>query len=258
MPPSQSTNKQITIYLTGFGNFSRITDNPSWSIVSSFLKPVHQTVTLPDCGITILFLPHPTAVKVSYPTVDDLIPQLWASRKEGWEYILHIGVGHEGGFELETQCWEKGYKLKDVDGCIPSPEGGGDGKKKKKKENGMDMKGVHGSENTDANRGEGRLLKTAFDVQWVVDLVERDVTPKEDKGGHVKIKVSNDPGLIYVRIYSGRLFWRRKTLEMDGGRGWRFLHVPPEGKRYGIQTGRDVVLKVVEGMVRDGEGLRED
>jgi hypothetical protein len=36
------------------------------------------------------------------------------------------------------------------------------------------------------------------------------------------------------------------------------LHVPPEGKRYGIQTGRDVVLKVVEGMVRDGEGLRDE
>lgn len=32
-----------------------------------------------------------------------------------------------------------------------------------------------------------------------------------------------------------------------------FLHVPPVGKKYGIETGRKVVLKVVEGMVRCGE-----
>jgi len=34
-----------------------------------------------------------------------------------------------------------------------------------------------------------------------------------------------------------------------------FLHVPPKGKKYGVDTGVEVVLKVVEGMVRSGEGV---
>lgn len=33
-----------------------------------------------------------------------------------------------------------------------------------------------------------------------------------------------------------------------------FLHVPPKEKRYGVETGIEVALKVVEGMIRSGEG----
>lgn len=157
------------MYLTGFGSFSRITDNPSWAIVNSFLEPAHQTITIPG-GYTITFRAHPDAIKVSYSTVDALVPKLWVQHGEGWDYILHLGVGLEGGFELETQCWEAGYKLKDVDGCIPCVPGDDEGKKA------VDMNGVHGSENENANKGEGRLLKTALDVVWVVDLVSRSVT----------------------------------------------------------------------------------
>lgn len=35
-----------------------------------------------------------------------------------------------------------------------------------------------------------------------------------------------------------------------------FMHVPEKGMPYSIETGADVVKTLVEGMVRDGEGLR--
>jgi hypothetical protein len=36
-----------------------------------------------------------------------------------------------------------------------------------------------------------------------------------------------------------------------------FLHVPPNGDPYGLETGKEVVLRGIEGMVRNGEGLQE-
>lgn len=85
---------------------------------------------------------------------------------------------------------------------------------------------------------------------------------EEDDGGYVQIKSSKDPGL-YLCSY----IFRAALLEAEkrGDSGERkdlkkrvlFLHIPPAGRRYGIQTGRHVVMKIAEGMVRDGEGLRE-
>jgi pyrrolidone-carboxylate peptidase len=73
----------------------------------------------------------------------------------------------------------------------------------------------------------------------------------------VDIVTSDNPGMYLC----GYIF-RASLLEAEKrGDEWRkrvaFLHVPPEGKKYGVQTGREVVLKVVEGMVRDGEGVRQ-
>jgi hypothetical protein len=167
MPPPAASNggqkkpKEIKVLLTGYGSFSRIADNPSWGIVSSFLPPTEETLCIPGCTITIVA--HPEALRVSYSFVDALVPALW-EQPQDWDYILHLGVGLEGGFHLETRAWEKGYKLKDVDGLAPDGE------------TGVEMKAVHGSEDTDAAKGEGRVLTTALDVPWIVELVRECVT----------------------------------------------------------------------------------
>lgn len=204
-PPSQpqpptKENKKITVYLTGFGSFARVASNPSWAIVASFLgengdidgDTKLELTTIP--GYTIVFRPHPEAVRVAYATADALVPELWAVQGVEWDYILHIGVGLEGGFQLETQAWEGGYKLKDVDGCVPVGGGCGNGRddgcrgggeKAERKAQGevevvevegVEVTRVHGSENPAANQGEGKLLKTALDVPWIVDLVATSVT----------------------------------------------------------------------------------
>ena len=198
-PPSQpqppaKKNKKITVYLTGFSSFARVVDNPSWAIVASFLgengdgDTKLELTTIP--GYTVVFRPHPEAVRVAYATADALVPELWAVQGVEWDYILHIGVGLEGGFQLETQAWEGGYTLKDVDGCVPvgggCSSGHGDGGEKAERKGkgevgveeveGVEVTRVHGSENPAANPGEGKLLKTTLDVPWIVDFVATSVT----------------------------------------------------------------------------------
>lgn len=115
-----------------------------------------ETITTPD-GYKITIVAHPEAVRVSYAAVDALVPRLW--EEAGWDYVLHVGVGFEGGFQLETRAWVNGYVMKDVDGEAPE-EGGGR------------MKDVHGGE---GGGGEGEVVRTGVDVPWVVGLVEKEV-----------------------------------------------------------------------------------
>ena len=136
-PPKPTKTVERTVLLTGFDGFSRIADNPSWNIVSSFVSPKDQSISFiaGDTEYKITFVAHPSAVKVAYATVDALIPELW--KTGAWDYLLHVGVGLEGGYELETRAWESGYVLKDVDGKIPGmppaqPAAGGKGQGKGK------------------------------------------------------------------------------------------------------------------------------
>ena len=157
-PPRTAANKRkATVLLTGFGDFSRITENPSWEIVRGFIEP--QTVVTAD-GHRITIVAHPEAVRVAYAAVDALVPQLWAAR--AWDYVLHVGVGFEGGFQLETRAWQDGYVLRDVDGETPGSA------------HGVEMRGVHGGEGGAAGR-TGKVLETGIDVAWVVAQVAREV-----------------------------------------------------------------------------------
>jgi hypothetical protein len=173
----QKKPKEIKVLLTGYGSFSRITDNPSWGIVASFLAPSEETTTtttktkttLSIPGHTITIVAHPEALRVSYSFVDALVPVLW--EQQDWDYILHLGVGLEGGFQLETRAWEKGYKLKDVDGLTPDAAAAAAAEKEA-----VEMKAVHGSEDKNAAKGEGRVLTTTLDVPWIVGLVKECVT----------------------------------------------------------------------------------
>ncbi|CCX32779.1 hypothetical protein FPQ18DRAFT_322109 [Pyronema domesticum] len=234
--------KQIHVLITGYGGFSRIAVNPSWGIASTFIIP--QTISLPSDGLEIVITAHPDELRVSYPLIDALVPELWKDRK--WDYILHIGVGLEGGYCLETQTWSEGYKLKDVDGF--APEVGEE----------VEMKGIHGSEQKEVAKGKGRILKTAVDVKWVVEKVVEKVKAEEDEGEILQMKVSMDPGMYLCGyIYRASLLEAEKYEGEADKKRVCFLHVPPNGKRYGIETGCEVVKKVIEGMVRAGEDLRD-
>lgn len=131
IPNPHDGNTPITVYITGFGvrpsvrsphykaaltppqPFRKVTRNPSWEIVSSFLPSTR--ISSPSYAIDIV--PHPDFVKVAYETVDTLIPQIHA--KQTFDYILHVGVGLPGDYEIETVAHEKGYVKADVDGLIP-------------------------------------------------------------------------------------------------------------------------------------------
>ena len=127
----------IRVLITGFGAFSRVSDNPSYKIALA-LPP-----TLPD--ITLHSYPHP--VRVSYPSITTLIPSLWRPRT--FSYILHIGVGIGPRYALETRAWEHGYASPDVDNFAPD---------------------------TSREREDwGRCLKTGVDVPKVLEEVRGKV-----------------------------------------------------------------------------------
>jgi len=165
-PPPPKQEKALTVLLTGFGSFARIADNPSWSIVESLLSSAPLVITTPSTTYTLRLLPYPSPIKVCYATIDTLVPSLWESG--GWDYVLHIGVGHEGGFQLERRAWEEGYVLKDVDGRYP-----GDGEVVSK---GEEMKGVHGGEQAvPPDERPGRQLYTALDIEAIATFVGESI-----------------------------------------------------------------------------------
>ncbi|KAI5847490.1 hypothetical protein BZA05DRAFT_457548 [Tricharina praecox] len=264
-PPQKQAQKTLTILLTGFGPFVRISDNPSWSIVETLLSSGPLTIRTPSTLYTIHLLPHPSAIKVSYATIDALVPSLWETGTRAWDYVLHIGVGREGGFKLERRAWVDGYVLRDVDGRFPGDGGVGDGVGKgegkgkgkgegegKGEEKGVEMKGVHGGEQAlPLDERPGRQLYTALDVEAIAKFVGESVTAKED-ATLVDIVASGDPGMFLCGYtFRASLLEAEKRGEEERARVL-FLHVPPKGKRYGVDTGVDVVLKVVEGMDRTG------
>lgn len=114
--PSNPT-KDIIIYITGFGPWSRIIDNPS-SAISGSLLPAGSTIirfTGSDgVNYNIHLHPHLEPVRVCYKDVDEFVEKLW--EEGGFDYVLHLGLGHNGMYQLETQAHEEGYDYADVDG----------------------------------------------------------------------------------------------------------------------------------------------
>jgi len=98
---------------------------------------------------------------VAYAAVDALVPRVWEDGfdRGRWDYVLHIGVGLQGPYSVETRACELGYVLKDVDGLIPGPPVGGTPDEAR--------------ERTEAPKeGSGRLLGTPEGVaETVVALV---------------------------------------------------------------------------------------
>lgn len=186
MPPPpvsrDASKRPITVYVTGFGvrsphspppekrrrklichqpiqPFRKFTTNPSWEIAASFLPSTQISSDIYKINI----VPHPEFVRVAYQTVDTLIPQIHAQEK--FDYILHIGVGLPGGYEIETVAHEKGYVKADVDGLIP---GGVPADPEKEKKNGS---GDTGKDNTTETDG-GEIYRTELDVDGICSMID--------------------------------------------------------------------------------------
>jgi pyroglutamyl-peptidase len=94
------------VLVTGYGPFRDILVNPSWQAV----KALPHTLQ----GFKIITRECP----VSYSFVTSTVPSLIDLHKP--KLVIHVGCGPKGGLKLETQAWNTGYMLLDVDGCLPS------------------------------------------------------------------------------------------------------------------------------------------
>ncbi|KAL0631273.1 hypothetical protein Q9L58_009872 [Maublancomyces gigas] len=239
MPVIPSTPKPpITVYVTGFGPFRKVSRNPSWEIVSSFLPSTRVSSDLYNIDI----VPHPDFVKVAYETVDTLIPTVHAEKT--FDYILHVGVGVPGDYEIETVAHEKGYVKADVDGLIPGGlpaapvlEG--------------DRTGDSGKDGVTETDG-GAVYRTELNVDNICKMIHAIVPKTPDIP--LRVKASADAGR-YMCEYIFRTSLRCAT---DPTRRVLFLHVPPENMPYGIEEGKQFLEKFVIAFVTEGERLRKE
>ncbi|KAK5273621.1 hypothetical protein LTR96_000221 [Exophiala xenobiotica] len=111
--------REIKVLVTGFGPFKSFLVNPSWLIASALpdeLCPPNSFSSSHPSKATykIRLILHPSAIRVSYSTVSEIVPEL--IRLHDPDYILHIGMaGGRDCYSLETRAHRDGYRIKDVD-----------------------------------------------------------------------------------------------------------------------------------------------
>ncbi|KAK6382066.1 hypothetical protein LTS17_003951 [Exophiala oligosperma] len=115
--PDESPLKEVRVLVTGFGPFKSFLINPSWLIASALpddLPPPATTATSGKGKYKIKLVIHPSAIRVSYSTVSETVPEL--IRLHAPDFILHIGMaGGRDCYSLETRGHRDGYRIKDVD-----------------------------------------------------------------------------------------------------------------------------------------------
>jgi hypothetical protein len=91
----------------GLSDGSKITVNPSFAAV----KPLTETVHATPSGHKVHFSTQEIAV--SYNDVTDVVPTL---HDQGYQYIIHFGVGRNGFITLERRAHSGGYYGTDING----------------------------------------------------------------------------------------------------------------------------------------------
>ena len=91
----------------GCSDGSKITVNPSFAAV----KPLTDTVHATPSGHKVHFSTQEIAV--SYDDVTNVVPTL---HDQGYQYIIHLGVGKNGFITLERRAHSGGYYGKDING----------------------------------------------------------------------------------------------------------------------------------------------
>jgi len=101
---------------------------------------------------------------VAYADVEHTVSEIYNT--EAFNYILHVGVGLAGGFELEKIAYGDGYYMGDVDGLVP---GGG----KAKSDDGLRNEGLLRHWGGDGSTGPKQdvPMGTGLDVDWIVKMV---------------------------------------------------------------------------------------
>lgn len=145
-------SSDFEVLLTGFGPFGPYASNPSWESVKQLhirtfksLGQGQRKIRVQSINLPVLYhstldtIPRLHGLKPSSPharaDTDPRGPQDGAqgrgsSYPEGWQVdhpvngfdlIIHVGVGAPGGIKLEQQAHKMGYHLRDAFGLAPPP-----------------------------------------------------------------------------------------------------------------------------------------
>ena len=101
---------------------------------------------------------------MAYADVERTVSEIYNT--EFFDYILHVGVGLAGGFELEKIAYGDGYYMGDVDGLVPGGE-------KAKSDDELKSKGLLRHWGGDGSTGlkQDVPMGTGLDVDWIVKMV---------------------------------------------------------------------------------------
>ncbi|CAE6509983.1 unnamed protein product [Rhizoctonia solani] len=232
---TEPEKKSLRILVTGFGAFRNIKTNPSWLAT----KPLdNQTLKFTKHAQPHSPKSHPVEIEahisalevpVTYSAVLSTVPPLHASKQ--YDVILHVGVGLEGGLEIERLAHKTGYNEPDAAGrrCDPINE-------KPKPEAGK-------AKVEQVKRGFGRgfeefgeEIRTGVNVDEVVKHLKSK--------GLEHTSPSNDPGRYLCDfIYFCSLACARK----EGSKvKVLFMHVPLVGSPYQVEDMTKAVKGIIE------------
>ncbi|KAF8427511.1 hypothetical protein EV426DRAFT_529487 [Tirmania nivea] len=247
--------KHIKVYLTGYGPFRGIAENPSGQIANSLLPETSIYIhPRPHLTLRITIHPHSTPIRVAYADVDRTVSEIYNTAS--FDYILHVGVGLAGGFELEKIAYGDGYYMGDVDGLVPGGE-------KAKSDEDLRNEGLLRHWGGDGSTGlkQDVPMGTGLDVDWIVKMKPSNNNKKPSIPKGYKIRSSKDAGgYLCEYIYRKSLEQAISRRKKGGRKPWDwvlFMHVPPVGNMYNIAEDIDCLKQVVVGMVLDGEKLRK-
>ncbi|KIJ36311.1 hypothetical protein M422DRAFT_232537 [Sphaerobolus stellatus SS14] len=288
MPSTQITKrKQLNVLITGFGPFAYVKSNPSWECIAGLhnttlttagsSQKIHITCLGPllvTYSAIISLVPHLHGRPPSYPDLVEILhertsldPDIRAP-ENGWDLILHLGAGFNGGIEVEKAAHKTGYDAADAEKELPPIVGGssksvtGMSKKDKleRQRAGQSGKGT----SSGATRGYGvayeefpEELKTDIDVDDLIAFLKKQL--KEER-----IKPSNDAGhYLCDFIYYGSLAESQRTLfgssqkekNMKNRSKILFMHTPYElGQPFSLEELTEIVKQAV-GWICTGEGV---
>ncbi|KAF2433665.1 peptidase C15, pyroglutamyl peptidase I-like protein [Tothia fuscella] len=218
---SETTKKEITVFVTGYGPFLDLYPvNSSWSIASSLPSQLPST---PKHPIPIKIVKAERPLDVSYDHVTEVIPTILAG-DEKFDIILHIGLAARRSFyTFEQQSYRTPYwEERDVKGKTFSKE-----------------------KTEDLWPDLPNLLKPTFDCEdvwrrWRSNLSSS--SPKSD------IRPSYDPGNYlcgFVYYLSMAWYYMKQSKE----RPVMFLHVPDCPNPDDVTEGRDVTIGLIRALV---------
>ncbi|TVY91734.1 Pyroglutamyl-peptidase [Lachnellula willkommii] len=201
----------LTVLITGFGEFQDIKTNPSYEI-TSLLPP-----QLSHKGLTIRLIPHPSPLNTAYHSILTTISALLAQHKP--DIVLHIGLAADRSyFAIEKSARRDGYQqYPDIARRVFTK---------------AESKKVWGKS---PERLETGLGFEDVVVRWKEGAGEEDVRGGDDVGSYVC-------GFVYY--LSLEMFWKRGG---GGGEGKvLFLHVPYLKGAEELERGKEVTVSLIK------------
>ena len=177
-------------------------------------------------------------LRVSYPTVAAVVPQLLAQYGEP-DYVFHIGMaGGRDFYALETRAQRDGYRIRDVDGR----DGYLDGELRWRAAGLPEWLGV-GWDVRDVDRRWGMEMERVEMGKGIgIGIGEQ---------GRAKVRMSEDAG----RFLCDFVFFETLSRRVGGAREGKvcFLHVPGETDEGSVRRGTRVAEAAIRSVVGSWE-----